>query len=327
MKSGLLIYRFPQEGSFSVQAGNWKWSSELEESTFFVTAFDQPGFYVFREATPIDFQSVPNYLSKSIITEGDFLSKPNYLMQLNQLLSDLSQHKAEKVVFSRISKEQIEDAHDLEKVLTRLADKYGDKALIYAVSDPELGTWVGATPEILLAGDNGVYSTMSLAGTKKDADTKWTRKEEREQQMVTDFIVHKLMEHQINEFEVEGPDTFYTGAVYHLKSVIRFRAKEHQVSELVTALNPTPAVCGLPRTKALSLIHAYESHKRSLYTGMIGRMDAAAAQVFVNLRCMQLMSGENNSAAVYVGGGITAESNPEAEWEETVNKAATLKNE
>jgi isochorismate synthase len=326
MKSGLLIYRFPNELIFSIQAGNWIWSPELEQHAFFMTAFDQPGFYIFKDGASIDFESVPNYLSKSKFSTIDFLTKSDYLSQLEQLLMELSQNKVEKVVFSRISKEQIADANDLELILNRLAKKYGDKALIYAISSPELGTWVGATPEILLAGSNGVYSTMSLAGTKRDADTEWTSKEEREQQMVTDFIVQKLKDQQIKEFYVEGPHTFYTGAVYHLKSIIRFRALEHQLTELVTALNPTPAVCGLPRSIALSMIHAYESHERSLYTGMIGKMDAASVQLFVNLRCMQLIEGEMNAAAVYVGGGITAESNPEAEWEETVNKATTLKN-
>ena len=44
--------------------------------------------------------------------------------------------------------------------------------------------------------------------------------------------------------------------------------------------------------------------------------------LFVNLRCMKI---EDKLASIFVGGGITKDSNPEAEWEETVNKAQTMK--
>jgi isochorismate synthase len=46
-----------------------------------------------------------------------------------------------------------------------------------------------------------------------------------------------------------------------------------------------------------------------------------ASELFVNLRCMQL---KNKQALVYVGGGVTKDSNPELEWEETVNKTQTM---
>ena len=48
--------------------------------------------------------------------------------------------------------------------------------------------------------------------------------------------------------------------------------------------------------------------------------------LFVNLRCMQLISEPENSAILYIGGGITKASIPELEWEETIAKSKVMKN-
>jgi isochorismate synthase len=91
--------------------------------------------------------------------------------------------------------------------------------------------------------------------------------------------------------------------------------------DLIRSLHPTPAVCGLPREKALQLIEKHETHNRNLYAGLIGYKSKEELNVFVNLRCMQVTE---NDFLLYVGGGITDQSIPENEWNETENKAKTL---
>ena len=92
---------------------------------------------------------------------------------------------------------------------------------------------------------------------------------------------------------------------------------------IASALHPTPAVCGTPRLYSKHFIESNEGYKREFYTGYIGLMnnELSRSQVYVNLRCMKI---EGNIANLYVGGGITADSEPKAEWEETQNKLQTM---
>lgn len=324
MNSGLLIYRFPSSQGFSVQIGDWIKSDGLMRNAFFVSAFDDEGYFVFNAHQTINLTEAQSYLHTKKVEHNQFMTQPDYLERLADLMDAFSNTQTEKVVFSRILRASIENTMQVETILNRLSEHYGDKALVYALSSPELGTWVGATPEVMLQGNQGTYHTMSLAGTKKDAASNWTPKEEREQQLVTDFMVEKLSQLEVKHLRIEGPTTFFTGAVYHLKTDIYFQATNEQLPHVLMDLNPTPAVCGIPRENALSLIRQYEPHNRSLYTGLIGYIGENESNVYVNLRCMQLLA--DHSAAIYVGGGITDESNPIAEWEETENKSKTLTN-
>ena len=87
-------------------------------------------------------------------------------------------------------------------------------------------------------------------------------------------------------------------------------------------MHPTPAVCGWPAAEALDLIRVTEEYPRSFYSGYLGPVNMERkTSLFVNLRCMQV--GEQE-AALYAGGGITINSVPEAEWEETTIKSRTL---
>ena len=114
---------------------------------------------------------------------------------------------------------------------------------------------------------------------------------------------------------------------------------------VIEALHPTPAVCGFPKQKAKEFILQHENYNRQYYTGFLGELNLKQSRTrntnrrnvennayavvktysnfYVNLRCMQL---KNETALVYVGGGITRDSDPEKEWEETVNKTKTIGN-
>ena len=87
-------------------------------------------------------------------------------------------------------------------------------------------------------------------------------------------------------------------------------------------MHPTPAVCGLPKNKALEFLLKNEIHNREFYSGFLGPVNIGkSSALFVNLRCMQLKDKE---AVIYVGCGITADSQPEKEWEETQLKSQIL---
>ena len=120
---------------------------------------------------------------------------------------------------------------------------------------------------------------------------------------------------------VNEPQTYVAGPVAHLMSSIHFTS-EKSAEKIAEHLHPTPAVGGLPREAAMAFIDSQEEHDRRLYTGFIG-IDYANgdADYFVNLRCMQVFS---DHFELFLGGGITAASRAESEWEETEHKSKVL---
>jgi isochorismate synthase len=68
------------------------------------------------------------------------------------------------------------------------------------------GTWIGATPEVLLSIENEEVKTISLAGTKKSNDeSAWNAKEKEEQAIVTQFIEQTLTQSVKLKLEINGP--------------------------------------------------------------------------------------------------------------------------
>ncbi|WP_432222068.1 chorismate-binding protein [Flavobacterium sp. TMP13] len=202
----------------------------------------------------------------------------------------------------------------------------------YCFYHPKVGFWMGATPEQLLKASENTFETTALAGTQQANDTSteivWQQKEKDEQQYVTDFIVKRL-QNVASQITVTKPYSLKAGAIWHIKTDISGVLKEDSsLKEVVDLLHPTPAVCGLPKDKAMEFIVANENYIRTFYTGFLGELNSSLTSVtkssdlFVNLRCMQI---ENDSAMLYMGCGITKESIPEKEWEESVNKSMTMK--
>ena len=70
------------------------------------------------------------------------------------------------------------------------------------------------------------------------------------------------------------------------------------------------------------MIRETENYNREYYSGYLGTLDKKGnAELYVNLRCLQVFS---NKTIIYAGGGITAGSNPLAEWEETELKSRNM---
>ena len=100
------------------------------------------------------------------------------------------------------------------------------------------------------------------------------------------------------------------------------------MQEIVRLLHPTPAVCGFPKEEAKVFILENEQYDRRYYTGFLGELNQSDvngvlnSDLFVNLRSMEI---EGSNANIYIGCGITKDSIPEKEWEESVNKSQTMK--
>ena len=162
-----------------------------------------------------------------------------------------------------------------------------------------------------------------MAGTQLwDTKKEWQPKELEEQQLVTDYI-YSTLKSVSNQVSISPVETVQAGKLAHLKSSFKAELSLGKSAfDLLKIMHPTPAVCGLPKESAMQFINQNEGYKREFYTGFIGEYSDKNSQLFVNLRCMQIVE---NKPLLYVGCGITAESNPQMEFLETENKAQTMR--
>lgn len=206
-----------------------------------------------------------------------------------------------------------------------LCQKYPE-AMVSLVSIKGLGTWIGATPELLLSVTDDLLMTVALAGTRVKNSPQWGEKESEEQLWVLRYIENILTEYQTTRVNVSPRKHIFNGALEHLYTEVTFKkdgmTNTELASHLLHRLHPTPAVGGLEKQTAIDFIHKHEAFKRSYYAGFLGEMNPNKALFYVNLRCMQLLQ---NTIIGYAGAGITEGSDPEKELQETENKMNNLK--
>jgi isochorismate synthase len=228
----------------------------------------------------------------------------------------------EKVVLSR--KIKIPKEVSILETFQNLIASY-PTAFRYLFFHPRVGIWLGATPEQLVNIKDNRFETMALAGTQLYSENiVWETKEIQEQQFVTDYILAKVKD-KANLVNFNEAQTVKAGNLAHLQSLISGElTNDFQALELIESLHPTPAVCGLPKEKAIAFISINEGYDRKYYTGFLGEYQMNnQTDLFVNLRCLEV---EENLTNIYVGCGITKDSIPEKEFIETENKSMTMRN-
>ncbi len=253
-----------------------------------------------------------------------------FIGNVNNAVSAMKANEFQKVVLSKVRVEQLPEGFEPEYFFLKLCQIY-PHAFVYIMQLPEVGCWIGATPEPLLTIENGRVKTVSLAGTQvatalETEDYRWSSKEIEEQKIVTNFVEQTLQSLQISNITKTGPENYRAANLIHLKTAFEFPQTdiENRLSDLLKVLHPTPSVGGLPKNEARDFILANEQHDRGYYTGFFGPVNInEKSDVFVNLRCLQLF---DNNFVLYSGAGITSSSVAEREWEETDNKMLTLMN-
>jgi len=226
--------------------------------------------------------------------------------------------------------QQIPDTFEASTFYLRLCEKY-PHAFVSMIQLPEVGCWIGATPEPLLLIEDGKVKTVSLAGTQlatgNDIDAySWSGKEIEEQGIVTGFVEKTLQSLQIKDYTQKGPANYQAANLIHLKTSFEFNETDlgSRLPDFLKALHPTPSVGGLPKEAARTFILEHENYNRAYYTGFLGPVHMEGnTRLFVNLRCLQLF---DTNFTLYSGAGITASSVAEREWEETDNKMLTMLN-
>jgi isochorismate synthase len=260
------------------------------------------------------------------LTAVNLTSESNQKEAFENLVSKgvlaIQQGEFDKVVLSRkmVLKKQISIIATFQNLIATYPT-----AFRYLFFHPKIGLWMGATPEQLVKINQNQFETVALAGTQLYAENViWETKEKDEQQFVTNYILDKVTS-KVNELIVTDAETVKAGNLVHLKSLISGElTADFQVSDLIKTLHPTPAVCGLPKDKTIDFILKNEGYNRKYYAGFLGEYNKEnLTDLFVNLRCLEV---ENDVVNIYVGCGITKDSNPEKEFIETENKSMTMRN-
>ena len=238
-----------------------------------------------------------------------------------------------KIVLARTA--TLRTAHkDFENLFMKACRMY-PRLFVALVYTPQSGMWLMATPEILLRGEQGKMQTMSLAGTQKAKPSRtiadypiegveWSQKNRDEQQYVTDYIENCIKAFS-DDYQLKGPYTTMAANLYHLRTDICFHLRdEGRLGDVIDALYPTPAVCGIPKDEARRFILQHEHQPRKYYSGFVGPVSPQGkTQLFVSLRCMNILP--EGICELYAGGGLLKESEMEKEWKETEAKMQTIR--
>lgn len=302
------------------------------KSGFAFVSFDSNSKYgIPEQESDVYIESISNfeaYQNSDKEQEVNVLAKVNFESLVVKALGEINSGTFEKVVLSRNEVVELSN-FTIEKVFSSLILKYPN-SFRYCFYHPEIGLWMGASPELILKSNQNKVQTVSLAGTQLNSESHniiWEEKEINEQQTVTKFIIDalKFCGAEVTE---SIPYTFHAGSIVHIKTDIEAQFEsEVNVPNILELLHPTPAVCGFPKKEALEFISANEGYDREFYAGYLGEWNQEGNfDLYVNLRCMKLVTNDGSAIAkLFVGCGINSGSQPEKEFVETVNKAQTLK--
>lgn len=238
----------------------------------------------------------------------------------------------EKIVPSKFKDVELPENFDIIKTFNILCEKHPN-AFVSLVTSPETGTWLGASPELLVSVDaQEKFRTIALAGTQKAQpnvslkSVAWTQKEIEEQALVSRYVINCFKKIRVREYLEYGPHTVVAGSLLHLRTDYEVNMRDINFPQLgsvmLKLLHPTSAICGMPFDPAFDFLQKHEGYDREFYSGFLGPVNFdGESKLFVNLRCMQIFE---TKARIYAGAGITADSVTDHEVDEVEMKIQTL---
>lgn len=195
---------------------------------------------------------------------------------------------------------------------------------------------VGASPELLVRVENGMVETCPIAGTRKRGSTR-QEDEELEKDLLSDE--KELAEHtmlvDLGRNDIGKVSKFGTVAVKDFMHIEKYSHVMHIVTNVqgemrddmtpfdaLMAVMPAGTLSGAPKIRAMEIIDELENVKRGSYGGAIGYLSFNGnLDSCITIRTIVFKDGK---AYIQAGGGIVADSVPEREYEESLNKAGAL---
>ena len=236
----------------------------------------------------------------------------------------------EKVVLAR--RTDLEFAHALDPfALLKRLEAETPNCFHYGFQFGPEAAFVGATPERLFRRDGRRVWTEAIAGTcprgrsagedrRMLAALLSSEKDQREHACVRESIRAALAP-LCTDFHIdEEASGLEQERRWHLVSRSSgFLEERVHGSDVMRALNPTPAVGGVPTREALAAIRNLEGFDRGWYAGPVGWIDGRGAEFAVALRCGLV---RENVLSLFAGAGIVEGSDPDAEWDEVEQKSS-----
>ncbi|HKQ58544.1 MAG TPA: anthranilate synthase component I [Candidatus Eisenbacteria bacterium] len=195
---------------------------------------------------------------------------------------------------------------------------------------------VGSSPEVLVRRTDGAVEVRPIAGTRArgrnaeedlslEEELRASDKERAEHVMLVDLgrnDVGRVAEYGTVELNEYMAVERYS-QVMHLVSNVRGRARPGlQPLDIVSACFPAGTVSGAPKVRAMEIIEDLEPVRRGVYAGAVGHFDYHGnLDLCIAIRTLVYANGHAHWGA---GAGIVADSEPESEWEETLNKGRAL---
>ena len=250
--------------------------------------------------------------------------KVDYLHSVDSVIERCRIRKGKTVISRVICNEFKKDGLTIGEIAVKYFEAF-PQTFRYILYTPKSGGWIAATPETLvdINMNNGEISTMAFAGTRKAGSRNdWDEKNRAENAFVLNYISEKLYNLGLKP-EISAWESVRFGEIEHLCYHIQAKATSINIAEIVDALNPTPALCGVPSSAAIADIKTMESHPRGCYGGVVAFAQNGNYHAYVNLRCMQFTA---QGFCIYGGGGITENSIPQIEFDETEAKTEFLQN-
>lgn len=257
--------------------------------------------------------------------------KNDFINMTCKALSAIGDGLFEKVVLATNRLVEIDSLFSCGATLSALKTLYPD-TLVTLMSTSEHGTWLGASPEILLDIDNNMQArTVALAGTRQVNENgsmgDWEEKEYVEHRIVSRYLHDLVRKLKIDQYSLGNITSFRVGNLVHLKEELRWPAGMFVAADVIDVmqkLHPTPAVCGQPKDIARDFIIENEKFARDFYAGFLGPVNyETKLSAYVNIRCMRL---SDCKAELFAGAGITHDSSPEHEWQEVQAKLKAIEN-
>jgi menaquinone-specific isochorismate synthase len=261
------------------------------------------------------------------------LSEETWQEMVGGALKRIRGGEFEKVVLARTLQAQFHQPVSVVETLQKLAGRYPD--CYRFMIEPQAGqVFLGASPELLAEVRAPSFHTAALAGTIKRGNSPQEDdqlgqdllddpKERQEHAIVIRAIQGKLTPFTVALDIAPTPSLRKLGNVQHLETSIQGRlAYGWGVLDVVAALHPTPAMGGWPQDAAQTYLAQAEPFERGWYAAPIGWVDPWGNGLFaVGIRS-GLFSGQ--TATLFAGAGIVADSDPTKEWQETSLKFKPL---
>ncbi|MEW6164761.1 MAG: isochorismate synthase [Pseudomonadota bacterium] len=268
--------------------------------------------------------AVPAGLTFSILPNP--LAEEAFLARGRAALAAIARGGIDKLVLTRALRLAGDFAQVSGPLLDALAARHPACAT-FGVGQGDHGDWsfVGASPEILLAAAGERVAVDALAGTAWQASARalGDEKNRREHDFVARAVAAALAGLCDDIAVPAEPEVMRVDTLTHLRRRVTARRPAGTGAlDLVARLHPTPAVGGAPTPAALDWLARHGEARAAWYTGGIGWIDAAGdCDIAVALRCGLFTAG---AATLQAGAGFVAGSDPEQELAETGAKLAAL---